>query len=118
MAILDSYVFSDCSNLKSVSLEECTALTTIGESAFNSNYSISQLSDFDFSQLTALKDIGESAFSNSALAGDIAFASGITQLGRNAFLVVVISLASISVKAHSSQLYLRERLVLVKILKR
>lgn len=85
LAILDSYVFSDCSNLKSVSLEECTALTTIGESAFNSNYSISQLSDFDFSQLTALKDIGESAFSNSALAGDIAFASGITQLGRNAF---------------------------------
>ena len=51
LAILDSYVFSDCSNLKSVSLEECTALTTIGESAFNSNYSISQLSDFDFSQL-------------------------------------------------------------------
>ena len=50
LAILDSYVFSDCSNLKSVSLEECTALTTIGESAFNSNYSISQLSDFDFSQ--------------------------------------------------------------------
>lgn len=48
-------------------------------------YSKSQLSDFDFSQLTALKDIGESAFSNSALAGDIAFASGIQQLGRNAF---------------------------------
>ena len=85
LAILDSYVFSDCSNLKSVSLEECTALTTIGESAFNSNYSISQLSDFDFSQLTALKEIGERAFSGCALAGDIVFASGIQQLGRDAF---------------------------------
>ncbi len=85
LATLDSYVFSDCSNLTNVSLEGCTALTTIGESAFANNYSKSQLSNFDFSQLTALKDIGESAFSNSALAGDIAFASGITQLGRSAF---------------------------------
>lgn len=85
LVTLESYVFSDCSNLTSVGLAGCTALTTIGEGAFNNNYSSSQLSDFDFSQLTALKDIGESAFSNSALAGDIAFASGITQLGRNAF---------------------------------
>lgn len=85
LATLDSYVFSDCSNLTNVSLVGCTALTTIGESAFANNYSKSQLSNFDFSQLTALKDIGESAFSNSALAGDIAFASGITQLGRSAF---------------------------------
>lgn len=85
LATLDSYVFSDCSNLTNVSLEGCTALTTIGERAFNNNYSSSQLSDFDFSQLTALKEIGESAFSNSALAGDIAFASGIIQLGRSAF---------------------------------
>ncbi|WP_455632560.1 leucine-rich repeat domain-containing protein [Parabacteroides sp.] len=85
LATLDSYVFSDCSSLTSVGLAGCTALTTIGEGAFENNYSKSQLSDFDFSQLTALKEIGESAFSNSALAGDIAFASGIAQLGRNAF---------------------------------
>lgn len=85
LATLESYVFSGCLNLTNVSLEGCTALTTIGGSAFANNYSNSQLSDFDFSQLTALKEIGESAFSNSALAGDIAFASGITQLGRSAF---------------------------------
>ena len=66
LVTLESYVFSDCSNLTSVGLAGCTALTTIGEGAFNNNYSSSQLSDFDFSQLTALKDIGESAFSNSA----------------------------------------------------
>ena len=38
-----------------------------------------------FSQLTALKEIGERAFSGCALAGDIVFASGIQQLGRDAF---------------------------------
>lgn len=85
LTILGSSAFYGCSNLKSVRLEGCTTLTTIGESAFNNNYSSSQLSDFDFSRLTALKEIGGSAFSNSALAGDIAFASGITQLGRSAF---------------------------------
>ena len=82
LTILGSSAFYGCSNLTSVGLEGCTALTTIGERAFQSCY---KLSDFDFSQLTALKEIGESAFRGCALAGDIAFASGIQQLGRDAF---------------------------------
>ncbi len=76
------YAFSFCRNLTAVNVEGCTGLETIENRAFQS---CNQLSDFDFSQLTALKEIGESAFSGCALAGDIAFASGINQIGANAF---------------------------------
>lgn len=79
---LGSWVFGECSSLQTVELSGCSALKTIESYAFNGCY---QLSGFDFSQLTALKDIGERAFEGCALAGDIAFASGITQLGRSAF---------------------------------
>lgn len=79
---IQGYAFYACRNLTRVALDGCTVLETIESYAFNGCY---QLSGFDFSQLTALKDIGERAFEGCALAGDIAFASGITQLGRSAF---------------------------------
>lgn len=82
LATLGDWAFNGCRNLTSVHLEECEALVTISGYAFNYCY---KLSDFDFSKLTALKEIGREAFDNCALEGDIVFASGIIQLGYNAF---------------------------------
>jgi len=79
---IEDYAFYSCGNLTSVALEGCTALETIERDAFGH---CRQLSDFDFSQLTALKEIGPCAFGDCALAGDISFASGINQIGAEAF---------------------------------
>lgn len=74
--------FYHCGNLTTVNVEGCTALETIDGSAFGW---CSQLSGFDFTQLTALKVIGSGAFGYCALTGDIAFASGISQIWESAF---------------------------------
>lgn len=46
---------------------------------------VETLSNFDFTQLTALNSIGGSAFYDTALAGEIKFASNINLLGESAF---------------------------------
>lgn len=74
------------SNITSLNLSPCTALTIIGNNAFFNN---TTLTSIDISGCSSLTTIGNYAFCNSGITGSLNLPKNLTEIGKSAFGVCI-----------------------------
>ena len=80
ITVIETSTFSRCDNLSEIYFEDPTAITSIGNTAFQST----NLNTADFSKFTSLKTIGAGAFSYTEIVS-IELSPGIESIGFEAF---------------------------------